>query len=108
MYNPSYYMNIASIGLLMNWMQYIVVHILCPPPMSAMLGRAVAVMYVLIVCGNVRLVCIRVFCIWFTHQRSGVMSLTRREAHHGEATCVMVFRPLLESYDALGKVLGWA
>lgn len=88
-----------------------VVHKLCPPPMSAMLGRAVAVMYVLIVCANISLVCMCVFVyvrIWFTHQSSGVMSLTRWEAHHGEATCVMVFRPLLESCDTLGKVLGWA
>lgn len=91
----------------MNWIQYVVVHLLCPPPTSAMLGRAVAVMYVLIVCANVSLVCMGVFvyaCIWFTHQSSGVMSLTQREAHHGEATCVMVFRLLLESYDTLGKV----
>lgn len=111
MYNSFYSINIAFIGLLTNWMQYIVVHKLCPPPMSAMLGRAVAVMYVLIVCANVSLVCMRVFvyvCIWFTHQSSGVMSLTRWEAHHGEATCVMAFRPLLESYDTLGKVSGWA
>lgn len=49
---------------------------------------------------NVCLVCVGVFvhvCIWFTHQASGVVSLTWWRARHGEATCLTCFRSLLGS-----------
>lgn len=59
---------------------------------------------------NLCLVCMGVFayvCIWFTHQSSSVMSLTWWGAQRGEATCVMCFRPLLESDVTRGEVSGW-
>ncbi len=59
---------------------------------------------------NVCLVCMGVFayvCICFTHQSSSVMSLTWWGAQRGEATCVMRFRPLLESDVTRGEVSGW-